>query len=292
MSKLTRILSLVGCLFLITFAAQAQEFGEYNDMGYNQNSIRPIHKSHIMYQKTLWFRVLLKEKMNKPFFATNMEITRLIIDAAKLGYVKPYTSDSLTRHMSSEDFLKKLQVEEEGGGLSAEELEMGFGAEESEDWDSDGGWGDESGGGGDAANNEYLPADLNILEIKEHLIFDKKHSRMKHDIQSITIKIPAELRLNGLEEKLATFSYKELVENLFRENPEAIWYNEHNTRNHLNLEHAFDLRLFDGWIYKYANGADLDIVDIYNTGASVQTLVHQMQYSHYLTEYENNLWEN
>lgn len=290
MSNLTRLFALVGCFVFASLGVQAQEFGEYNDMGYNQNSLRPIHKAQIMYQKTLWYRVLLKEKMNKPFFAKNMEITKLIIDAAKLGYVKPYTSDSLTRHMSSDDFLKALQMEEEGGGLSAEELEMGFG-EETEEWDADGAWGDEGGGGDDAASNEYFPADLNILQIKEHLLFDKKHSRMKHDIQSITIIIPAELRLNGLETPLATFSYKELVENLFRENPEAIWYNEHNTRNHLNLEHAFDLRLFDGWIVKYANGEDLYIQDIYEV-EGVDKLVEQMRYSHYLVEYENNLWEN
>lgn len=274
-------------LLLIPFFVSAQEFGEYNDMGYNQNSLRPVHKSQIMYQKTQWRRVLLNEKMNRPFFAKNAELPRLLIEAAKQGYIKPYTSDSLTRHMATDEFLKRLQMEDESGSLSDVELEI---AESFEDeWDTDGVW--DTDATEEVVSNEYFPSDLKILEVKEHVFFDKKHSRMKRDIQAITIVIPAELRLNGIETQLATFSYKEIVENLFRDNPETLWYNSHNTRNHINLEQAFDLSLMDGWIVKYSNGENLYIQDLHEV-EGVDMLVQEMRYAHHELEYENNLWEN
>ncbi len=284
----------------VTFSANAQEFGmEYAQDGYNHNSIRPLHESHIMYKKTLWFRMSLKEKQNRPFFAVENEITKVIIDAVKLGIIRPYQNDSLRTRMSQEEFLENLTIPSDEVKLTEEEIAMGFTQDDlggfggGDDWGSEGGWGDESGDGAEAetAANEFYPKSLHLLEIKEDLLFDNKHSRMKHDIQAITIIIPAEMNPStGLEKKLAAFSYKELVQNLFRDNSQAIWYNERNNRHHRNLEEAFDLRLFNARVIKYDNARDEMIIDIYEEDRAA--LIAAQQYEHQLVEYESHLWEN
>ncbi|WP_375559371.1 gliding motility protein GldN [Bernardetia sp. OM2101] len=295
------IIGMAALICGVTFSANAQEFGmEYAQDGYNHNSIRPLHESHIMYKKTLWFRMSLKEKQNLPFFAVENEITKVIIDAVKLGIIRPYKNDSLRTRMSQEEFLENLTIPSDEVTLTEEEIAMGFTADDlggfgggGDDWGSGGDWGGDSGGSAEAETiaNEFYPKQLHLLEIKEDLLFDNKHSRMKHDIQAITIIIPAEMNpATGLEKKLAAFSYKELVQNLFRDNSQAIWYNERNNRHHRNLEEAFDLRLFNARVIKYDNARDNMIVDIYEDQRSA--LIAAQQYEHQLVEYESHLWEN
>ncbi|MEM6298719.1 MAG: gliding motility protein GldN [Bacteroidota bacterium] len=288
-------LAWAGLFLLLGFnTASAQEYGmEFADGGYNPNSLRPIHESDIMFRKRLTYRMDLRQKQNKPFFAKDLEITKLIIEAAKVGIIRPYQNDSLTTRMSQEEFLENLQMEDASGGLSEEELALGFGED-----DLGGGWGDDGGdwggGGGDDAveesSNEYFPNQLYFLQFTEDLIFDRKRSKMYHDIQSITLFIPAAYNPAGFEKPLATFSYKELVQNLFQDNPDAVWYNANNNRGHLNLEYAFDLRLFAARITKFDNPNDNYIVDIY--GMERQGAIAELEYQYKLVEYENNLWEN
>lgn len=289
------LVSLFAAIFVMQ-TAQAQEFNEFSNDGYNQNSVRPIHESHIMYKKTLWYRMSLKEKQNKPLFAKNNELPRLIIEAAKLGIIRPYENDSLRTRKSNEKFLEALKIPTSEPTLSEDEIAMGFGGEESgggggEDFGTDGGWGD--GGNSSAAANEYFMTDFYLMEIREDMLFDKKRSRMIHDIQAITIILPAEKDVSGkgIEVPIASFSYKELCSNLFRDNPNAIWYSDANQRSHLNLEKAFDLRLFAARIAKFANGDDRSISDMAE-GGDLGALVDSQRYEHWLVEYESNLWEN
>ena len=53
--------------------------------GYNPLSLRQVHESYLMWKKTLWRRVDLKEKQNKPFFAINREISKIILSFDKLS---------------------------------------------------------------------------------------------------------------------------------------------------------------------------------------------------------------
>lgn len=291
MLRLHKIFAL-GALVLVSISNSfAQERDEF---GYNPNSLRPIHNDDQLFKKTLYFRLDLKEKQNKPFFAKNMEITKVIIDAVKAGILRPYNSDSLQTRMSFDQFTENLTIPGKDAGLSEEEKAMGFG-ESDDGWSEDpfgGGAGGEDAGGEKttAANDEYFAKDFTILDLREDLIFDKKRSRMYHDIQAITITLPADKNPTGVEKPIASFSYKELVENVFRDNPNAIWYNNQNPREHRNLEEAFELRLFAAHLTKYANSNDDYIEDIYGSGKSA--IVTSMQYEHGLVEYESDFWEN
>ena len=138
--------------------------------------------------------------------------------------------------------------------------------------------------------NEYRYKDLYEMEIKEDMIFDKKRSRMYHDIKSITLLVPSTLPSNtsGIEKPIGTFKYSDLVK-VFRANPEnAIWFNAENDAQHKNLADAFELWLFNSYITKVSNAGDSRLDDIY--GGAQQGILAAQQTAADLIEYEYNLW--
>ncbi len=289
MKNLGKVLSATVLLMAGSFVgAMAQED---NSRGYNPNSVRPIHESDIMFKRTVWRRMDMKEKQNKPFFATNAEITAFIIKAVKAGLLQPYTNDSISVKMPLEKFIENLTEPTEKVGLSEEEKKAGFKEEATTGWDTpaaNGKPGQVAAAPAAPASNEYYPRDFTTLEIKEDIIFDKQRSRMYYDIQSFTMVIPAERRPNALDFALASFKYKDLAK-LFRNDPKAIWFNAQNNKEHKNLADAFDLRLFHARIIKISNPEDNYLVDIYEGGR--KGLIASEQLEQQLMEFEHNLWE-
>lgn len=137
---------------------------------------------------------------------------------------------------------------------------------------------------------EYRYKDLYQMEIKEDMIFDKKRSRMYHDIKTIKLLVPSTLAQNtsGIETEIATFKYSDLVK-VFRAHPEeAIWFNAQNDAQHKNLADAFELWLFNSYITKVSNAADSRLDDLY--GGGQQGILAAQQTAADLIEYEYNLW--
>lgn len=283
-------------------------FAQESD-GYNPNSLRPIHESDQLYKTRIWRRMDLKEKQNKPFFSTNREITQVLINAVMNGTLYPYTSDSLNERMSKEQFIENLTIPTDGPGLSEDEIAMGFGQQEEtkEDDGWGGGWGDEPSSNGQGAegtatnatastesssmDNLFFATDVTILEIMEDVIFDKERGRQYYDVQSVTMVLPPEMfPTTGLQKPVATFKYTDLVR-VFEENPEiAVWVNPYNDAKHLNLKHAFDLRLFNAHVVKYSNPEDEYIID--KTGGDRRkALMESLNYEYNMLEREHELWE-
>lgn len=138
------------------------------------------------------------------------------------------------------------------------------------------------------SGDEYFPKELNILEVKEDWIFDRKRSRLYYDIQTVTLLLPADKNPAGFEVPIASFKYKDL-DKLFRSDPKKfIWYNPQNQAQHKNLADAFDLRLFYGRITKVANPGDQDLVGMYGDR---EGLLKSYQTEYELMETEHSLWE-
>jgi len=141
-----------------------------------------------------------------------------------------------------------------------------------------------------ATSAEYRPKDLYQMELSEEMIFDKKRSRMYHQIKTISLKLPSTLPGNaaGLEKNIATFKYADLVK-VFRNNPQtAIWFNAQNDAQHKNLADAFELWLFNSYITKVSNPAGDDLASQY--GGEREGLLAAQQTASDLVEYEYNLW--
>ena len=259
--------------------------------GYNPLSLRQVHESYLMWKRTLWRRVDLKEKQNKPFFAMNRELSKIIISAVERGVLIPYRSDSVNdvNVMSREDFLINIQQE----NLDAED-----------DFD-DGGFEDDPFAAAFeddpfAADEEevetgpiFIPnREFSIFEIKEDLYFDRIHSRIYFDIQSISMYLPSDsfYNLTGVEKPVASFRFIDLY-NLFKSMPkEAIWFNDSNIAQHKNLGDAFLLRLFKGIIVKIANADDVRVSELYAKSRK-DGIMASFKVEQDLMEWEANLWE-
>ena len=323
--KSIHTLAAIAASMSLTLTASAQEQATTAS---STGSHRPIPPSDQMFRKSIWRQVDLREKQNKPMFSEGKEISRIILEAVKRGELQAYKNDSLsstfnpqevTGNMSYVDEAMKLSDEEKAAGFSEKDLGGG-----GDDWgapaaktkkstaaktvrqpkldkngkqmkDKKGKVIMETVAAAPVAapapiGNEYRYKDLYEMEVKEDMIFDKKRSRMYHDIKSITLLVPSTLPANtsGIEKPIGTFKYSDLVK-VFRNNPQnAIWFNAENDAQHKNLADAFELWLFNSYITKVSNAGDSRLDDIY--GGAQQGILAAQQTSADLIEYEYNLW--
>ena len=305
-----------GLSLSLTAAAQEQA-----TTASSTGSHRPIPLSDQMFRKSIWRQVDLREKQNKPMFSEGKEISRVILDAVRRGELQAYKNDSLTSTYTAVEVQGNSSYVDAVDKLSADEIAAGFKPESGgDDWgapapratvkkvpklNAAGKPMKDSRGRvimvnapaaavvvakPKPAGNEYRPKDLYEMEIKEDMIFDKKRSRMYHDIKSITLLVPSTLASNtsGIEKPIGTFKYSDLVK-VFRANPQnAIWFNAENDAQHKNLADAFELWLFNSYITKVSNAGDSRLDDIY--GGAQQGILAAQQTSADLIEYEYNLW--
>jgi gliding motility associated protien GldN len=274
--KITFTLGLCLSLSIVSFAQESL----------NENALRPVPKNDQLVKKTLWLRMDGSEKQNRQYFANGNEITKIIIDAVKAGIIRPFENDSLRNRMTYDQFISNLTVPASGEITNPED-----------EWETEPQAETDSSRSVQPAPNlqakgfEYFAKDLTILEIRENLVFDKKRSRMVHEMESITIKIPAKLHPAGLEMPLATFSFKELVENVFKDNPQAIGYNNDNQAEHRNFGEAFEVRDFSAHLFKYANWDDATVADM-NGGEGKAAIVAAQQIEYEMLDFEQDTWEN
>jgi gliding motility associated protien GldN len=289
------ILSLVVLLTGFLFAQEAQDV----DDGYNKFSTKGIHKSDVMWQKSVLRAIDLREKQNEPLMSNGREMPQILIDAVKAGVITAYKSDSLSdgTPLTKEEFLKNIQIPSTEVELTEEEKEFAANEDSDDDWGDEEGGDDEGGdsdsGGDDAAGAEYFFAkQLYQMQVKEDMIFDKQRSVMYYDIIGLGMFVPADNpdNIKGIELPIAWFSFKELIEKVFKDNPDAIWYNPYNDAEHRSLADAFELRLFSSYIIKVSNPADEYIVDIYGGNPQVGIMASEWK-AYELLEYEHNLWE-
>ena len=306
-----------GLTLSLTAAAQEQA-----TTASSTGSHRPIPLSDQMFRKSIWRQVDLREKQNKPMFSEGKEISRVILEAVKRGELQAYKNDSLTSTFTPTEVQSNSSYVDAVDKLSADEIAAGFKPESGSGGDD---WGatpkkkvaakkvpkldaagkpmkDKKGkvimvaeapvaaAPPKPIGNEYRPKDIYEMELKEDMIFDKKRSRMYHDIKSITLLVPSTLASNtsGIEKPIGTFKYSDLVK-VFRANPQnAIWFNAENDAQHKNLADAFELWLFNSYITKVSNAGDSRLDDIY--GGAQQGILAAQQTAADLIEYEYNLW--
>ena len=277
MKKLSYALTLSTLLTILSsVGVYAQEVRE-------APAIKPkVVKSQVLFKKTLWRRMDLKERQNRPFFSINGEITKVILEAARKGIIFPYENDSCTTRMPLEEFESRITIEQTQGAVQEE-------ADPNDPFAQLNQQNEQAAPTGP----QWIPAnDFDFIQIKEDLYFDRLRSRMYYDIQAITLYLPATSFYNtgGFNKQIASFKYSEL-ERLFREvMPEkSIWYNNQNQAQHRNFADAFTLRLFSAPITKISNGSDKTVREIYGQGK--KGVIAAQQLEHELLEFENELWE-
>lgn len=242
----------------------AVEPPQTDSSGYNTLSVRPVHKSDLMYKMSVWRKLDLSEKCNTPWFSESNQLTKFIIEAVARGELKPYKDDSLVKQMSAEAFNERLldrSAMADAGGISNAKI--------------------------------YLnPRKLYLLEIKEDLLFDKQRSRSYYDMQTIALILPAKFSgEKGAELPIATFKYKDLVR-LLDKIPAAKWYNISNKAEDKRMSDAFDLRLFCSRIIKMANPLDRRVEEEPSlVGNDKAILIASQRLEYEIVANEDELWD-
>lgn len=112
----------------------------YSTSDFQEKLPKLKRKKRYAFVSTIGYSFDSRDTLNWGFMRKEQELSKILIELTKKGELQPYADYALKKPLSQDQFLQNLALEEEGGGLSAEELEMGFG-ESSEDWGSGDGWG-------------------------------------------------------------------------------------------------------------------------------------------------------
>lgn len=131
--------------------------------------------------------------------------------------------------------------------------------------------------------------DITKMRIMEDMIFDRRRSRLFHDIQAIQFFTVDD---TGRERSLGFCKYKDLVK-VFDAHPrESIWFNRYNPAQNKPFQKAFELRLFKSTLWKVENPDDSDIASILRDNK--RPLIEQVLALEWeemrLMEKEHNLW--
>lgn len=271
---------------------------------YNPNSVDPIPRYEHLYKLRVWRVVDLNEKQNKGFFASNGEITRLILKAVQSGEIPAiYASDSLTTTLSKDEF-QRLSILAEGELVPAWDARTYYytgdpvaynGVNYESAIDNNIGINPSTAKKGEWISTTrgkaitVSPKEITRMTIMEDVIFDRRRSRLYYDIQAIKLEF---FDTNGnFFKNLGWFKYKDL-EKVFRNHPaEAVWFNRQNTAENKNFADAFLLRLFKGVIEKIENPDDFTLRDIYANRPYYESVFAAEWAELMLMEKEHNLWE-
>ena len=94
------------CLFSINALWAQEDRLPYNPL----SSVPQFLMTECSLKEFLWYRVDLKEKQNRPFFAREREISRLIIQAVKSDLLIPYVNDSVNTPMTKNEFIENIKI--------------------------------------------------------------------------------------------------------------------------------------------------------------------------------------
>ncbi|WP_375558997.1 hypothetical protein ACE193_14795 [Bernardetia sp. OM2101] len=245
----------------------------------NPFSLHPIPKSHIAFQKSLWLQVSFHQKANLPLWYAGHELSTFLIENALNGKITAYKDDKLENILSKDELLESLKAEENfeiNSDTNFENETTSF-AFDSDNFNKI-----------DSTQKLIDFSELSVLEIKEDYILDIQHSRMVHDVIAFTLILPA--NKDRFTKKVVSFSYKEIIEKLYRPLKEDYVVIESTKSNgHIpNLETLIDSRFFHGYIVKYDNFKDESFEDQYENKKKAASRC--MQYHEKLIEFEAFLW--
>ena len=277
--------------FILINLSVSNSFAQPEDNnGYNDLSIRKVHESYVMWKRAIWQRIDMKEKINKPFFSRNREMSKIIIDAVERGVLIAYKPDDFNYDsaeiiMTPDEFVSAMEDK----------------TQEIIECNTDENGCNESGCPGDiffepcpeVEAAPLIPApEFSVFRLRENWYFDRIHSRYFFDTQTVTMMLSNRSIYNreGADQAIATFRFIDLY-NLFKSMPrEAIWFNESNTAQHKNMADAFLLRLFSGNIIKFSNIENEFLTDVYDMQGK-DGFSKSIEYLQMLMEWEANLWE-
>ncbi|MEI7981993.1 MAG: gliding motility protein GldN [Bacteroidota bacterium] len=281
--------AIVPVLFLLFMAgiklsSQAQVLeGPPRDGVYDKTAItqvQPIQypylrEADIVWTRRIWRIIDLREKMNQPFYFPEKpqndwrSFVQILMDGLREGTITAYSSES-------DQFLVPLKFSELQDKLERiDSVRLPRPDNPDIMYDT-------------VIKNEFDPANVKKLKIKEDYYFDRQRSVMEVRILGICPVIDEIDKTTGEKrfEKNLFWIYFPECRNLFAKN--EMFNLKNGSAGRMTYDDVFMKRMFSSYVYKEENVYDRSINE-YSTG--VDALLESEKAKNNLYEFESNLWE-
>ena len=219
----------------------------------------------ILWQKTIWRVIDVREKMNLPFNYPVAPFFDILVNAAEAGEVTLYGAeiDDFSAPLSQEDLHKIL--------FKKDTLPI---------------WVDQDSMDYTLVEEGVFYEDIKRYRIKEIWYFDTKYSQLKVRILGIAPlqEIYGEDGYFRYEKPLFWLHYPTSREMLARETV----FIESNEASRMTWEDLFEMRLFSSYISKEGNVRNNRLEDLYS---GVDLLLESEKIKQEIFNYEHDLWE-
>ena len=229
----------------------------------NLLSWEPIRENDVVWKKTVWRVIDVRQKMNHHFSYPVRPFVNILLDAVKGGEVLAFTGDDFNEVYANQDIAEKISSIDTIEVLDPYTYDL------------------------DTAivHNNLDPDDIKRYRIKEIWYFDKETSTLK-------VRIVGLAPLRDISDSHGNFIAEEPL----------FWLYYPDAREYLSMERAFvvgneaaqtswedilEMRLFDGFIYKESSVRDLRLKD-YLSGTDL--LLESERIENSLFNYEQDLW--
>jgi len=281
--------AIVPVLFLLFMAgiklsSQAQVLeGPPRDGVYDKTAItqvQPIQypylrEADIVWTRRIWRIIDLREKMNQPFYFPEKpqndwrSFVQILMDGLREGTITAYSSES-------DQFLVPLKFSELQDKLERiDSVRLPRPDNPDIMYDT-------------VIKNEFDPANVKKLKIKEDYYFDRQRSVMEVRILGICPVIDEIDKTTGEKrfEKNLFWIYFPECRNLFAKN--EMFNLKNGSAGRLTYDDVFMKRIFSSYIYKEENVYDRSINEY---SAGVDALLEAENSKNSLFEFESSLWE-
>jgi gliding motility associated protien GldN len=249
-----------------------------------------IRESDVMYEKTVWRMINLREKMNQPLYfplkpiGDRKNLTQILLDILQnplpghqVFAYKPLQTYEFELPMSIEDIYKDLDadsIKDPVVDSITGQVRLVFTGEV-----------------------DYSLSNVSRLMVKEKWFFDRRYSTFQVRIiglcpisvsmREIEDPVTFELRPTGeiRQQQLFWVYYPEIRYYLAKH--EA--FNPNNDAQRISFDDLLTQRRFSSWIYKITNVHENRIITEYTSGMDAMFEAESIKYE--LFEFEHDLWE-
>lgn len=249
-----------------------------------------VRESDVMYEKTVWRMLNLREKMNQPlYFPTEpigdrRSLTRLLIDILK-DPLPGHQVFAYQPNMIGYEFEQPMSIEEIDKQLDTQPIQEPVFDSTIMDYTMQ------------ITGYETPLNDVNRIMLKEKWFFDRRYSTLqvriigicpiKVSLREIEDAVTGEIIMTGdiSQEPLFWIYYPEVRYYLSKQEV----FNPMNDAQRVSFDDLFNQRKFSSWIYKVSNVHDNRAVRDYASGMDAMFEAERLKYE--LFEFEHDLWE-